>query len=75
VFVGAGPTVAVLDRGSDRVTGSWTLPATVRGLGLSGDRTRLYAGGADEVLWLDAAAGAVRGRMAVAGLTRLRHVA
>jgi hypothetical protein len=75
VFVGAGATVAVLDRGSDRVTGSWTLPATVRGLGLSGDRTRLYAGGADEVLWLDAAAGAVRGRMAVAGLTRLRHVA
>ena len=75
VFLAGGATVAVLDRGSDRVAGGWALPATVRGLGLSGDRARLYAGGTDEVLWLDAAAGAVRGRVAVAGLTRLRHVA
>jgi len=75
VFVAAGATVAVLDRGSDRVRGRWTGPAAVRGLALSRDGGRLYAGGTDEVLWLDAAAGAVRGRLAVAGLTRLRHAA
>jgi hypothetical protein len=33
----------------------------------------LYAGGTDEVVWLDAAAGTLRGRVRVPGLTDLRH--
>jgi hypothetical protein len=75
VFAAAGPTVQVLDRGSDAVTGTWTLPAPVRGLALNAGAARLYAGGDDEVSWLDAKSGAVQGRVAVQGLTSVQHVA
>ncbi len=75
VFAAAGSTVQVLDRGSDAVTAAWPLPAPVRGLALSADAARLYAGGTDEVTWLDARSGAVQGRVAVKGLTSVRHVA
>jgi hypothetical protein len=50
------------------------VPGPVRGLGLSGDATRVYAGVSDEIVWLDAASGALRGRAAVDGLTALRNV-
>ena len=46
----------------------------VRGLGLSGDGSRVYAGGADEIVWFDAGTGELRGRVPVGGLTALRHV-
>jgi hypothetical protein len=73
-FVGAGPTVTVLSSGADAVTARWSVPGPVRGLGLSGDATRVYAGVSDEIVWLDAASGALRGRAAVDGLTALRNV-
>jgi DNA-binding beta-propeller fold protein YncE len=74
VFVGAGTTVTVLDRNTDTVTARWPVPGTIRGLGLSRGGARLYAGGDDEVVWLDAGSGTPLGRVAVDGLTALRHV-
>jgi hypothetical protein len=74
VFVGAGPELTVLDRGTDAVHARWPVPGPIRGLGLSRDATRVYAGGADEVIWLDATTGALRGRTKVDGLTTLRYV-
>jgi hypothetical protein len=74
VFVGAGTGMTVLDRSTDAVTGRWPVPGPVRGLGLNGDGTRLYAGGADEVVWLDAKSGTLIGRAPVADLVELRHV-
>lgn len=70
-MVGAGGAVTVLGGAGTR----WAVPGPVRGLGLSPDGARLYVGGAGEVLWLDTASGAVRGRVPVPGLTGLRHVA
>ena len=74
VFVGAGSALTVLDRRTDAVTAHWAVPGPVRGLGLNQDRTRLYAGGADEVVWLDAVTGTLIGRAPVADLMELRHV-
>jgi hypothetical protein len=73
LLVGAGTTVTALKPGGT-VEAGWTVPAAVRGLGVSSDASRIYVGGADEVLWLDAATGSVRGRAPVSGLTELRHV-
>jgi DNA-binding beta-propeller fold protein YncE len=73
VFVGAGPQVRVVDE-AGTVTARWSVAGDVRGLGLSRDGTRLYAGGTDEIVWLDTATGTQRGRVPVAGLTGLRHV-
>lgn len=74
VLIGAGTTVTVLDTAADAVTGRWSVPGAIRGLGLSRDGTRLYAGAADEVVRLDAGSGAETARVAVDGLTALRHV-
>ncbi|MBW6434314.1 hypothetical protein KZ829_11280 [Actinoplanes hulinensis] len=72
VLLGVGDAVTVLDRNSGAVTGRWPVPFPVRGLALSRDGGRLYAGGPDRVTWLSD--GAVRGWSAVPGLTALRHV-
>jgi hypothetical protein len=74
VFVGVGTALSVLDRRTAAVTASWSLPGAIRGLGLSRDGARVYAGGADEVVWLDAASGALLGRSPVADLLEVRHV-
>jgi DNA-binding beta-propeller fold protein YncE len=74
VLAGAGTTVTVLDGGTSTVTARWSVPATIRGLALSRDGARVYAGGADEVVWLDAGSGTLLGRAAVDGLIALRHV-
>ncbi|MBM2618809.1 hypothetical protein JIG36_24935 [Actinoplanes sp. LDG1-06] len=74
VLAADGGTVHVLDRGSDQVLGTWTLPSPARGLRLSPDGSRLYAGGTDEAYWLDAASGALAGRVPVAGLTEILSV-
>jgi hypothetical protein len=74
VLTGAGATVTVLDRGTDAVTARWTVPGAVRGLGLSPDASRVYAGGTDQVVWLDAGSGVLRGTAPVDGLIELRHV-
>jgi hypothetical protein len=73
LLLGAGKTVTVLGPGAT-VAARWSVPADVRGLGLSGDASRVYVGGADEVIWLDGATGTPRGRAPVAALTALRHV-
>lgn len=74
ILVGAGTTVTVLDGDTDAVTSRWQVPGAIRGLGMSRDTTRVYAGGADEVVWLDAGSGTLQGRAPVEGLTALRHV-
>ena len=74
VFAGAGPALTVLDRGTDAARARWSLPGPIRGLGLSRDATRIYAGGADEVVWLDASNGTLRGRAPINALTSLRYV-
>ncbi|MEU7901305.1 hypothetical protein [Actinoplanes sp. NPDC049118] len=73
VLIGAGTAVTAYDR-AGTVAARWSVPAGVRGLALNGAGTRVYAGGAGEIVWLDAASGALRGRAPVEGLTALRHV-
>ena len=73
LLLGAGTAVTVLTPAAT-VQARWPVPAPVRGLGFSRDGSRVYVGGAEEVRWLDAATGAVRGRAPVEGLTALRHV-
>ncbi|BEL08148.1 hypothetical protein Q0Z83_063390 [Actinoplanes sichuanensis] len=73
ILLGAGG-VTVLDRASGRSTGRWELPGPVRGLALSRDGRRVYAGGTGRVTWLDAAIGVRSGEVTVPGLTALRHV-
>ncbi|MDY7083963.1 MAG: hypothetical protein SYR96_02540 [Actinomycetota bacterium] len=65
LFAADGTTVHVLDGGG--VTDTWELPGAARGLCLSPDGSRLYAGVASAVAWLDAASGALRGRAQVTG--------
>jgi hypothetical protein len=74
VIVGAGKALTVMNRGAGAVSAGWSVPDPIRGLGMSRDGNRLYAGGADEVVWLDASSGTLRGRARVDGLTALRHV-
>lgn len=69
-----GPTVRVLNRDSDRVLGTWALPSAARGLRLSRDGARLYAGGENEVVWLNATSGERQGRARVDGITDLLSV-
>jgi hypothetical protein len=73
LLLGAGRTVTVLDP-DGTVAARWPVPAAVRGIGVSRDAARVYVGGAEELLWLGAATGAVRGRAPVPGLTAVRHV-
>jgi hypothetical protein len=70
-MVGAGGGITVL--GPDPAV-TWPVPGVVRGIGLSADGSRLYAGATGEVVWLDAGSGRLRGRAPVADLTGLRHV-
>ncbi|GAB2597347.1 hypothetical protein Aab01nite_72860 [Paractinoplanes abujensis] len=72
LYAADGATVHVLDGKTPAAT--WTLPAAVRGLRLSPDGSRLYAGGDNEVVWLDAASGSLRGRVRVDGLTDVLSV-
>jgi DNA-binding beta-propeller fold protein YncE len=74
IFAGVGHTVTVLDSSTDKVTARWSVPGPVHGLGPSPDAARVYVGGTDEVVWLDAGSGTLRGRAPVDGLTALRHV-
>jgi DNA-binding beta-propeller fold protein YncE len=74
VFVGVGTALSVLDRRTAAVTASWSVPGAIRGLGVSRDGARVYAGAADQVVWLDAASGKLLGRAPVADLLEVRHV-
>jgi hypothetical protein len=74
-LAGAGDRITVLNRNNDAIDATWQVPAPLRGLGLSADGTRLYAGTSGQVHWFDAAGGALIGHVAVEGMTALRHVA
>jgi hypothetical protein len=74
IFVGAGRNVTAVDGGSGAVAGRWAVSADVRGLGISRDGSRVYLGGADEVVWYDAATGGVLGRAPMAGLSTVRYI-
>ncbi|MEV6299967.1 hypothetical protein AB0M02_11255 [Actinoplanes sp. NPDC051861] len=73
-LVGAGDRVTVLDTTTGATASSWKVPGPVRGLGLTVDGKRLYAGVPDGVAWFDTASGTVAGEQGVPGLTALRHV-
>ena len=73
LLLGAGRTVTALKVGGT-VEARWPVRAAVRGLAVSGDAARVYVGGADEVVWLDAATGARQGAAPIAGLLEVRHV-
>ncbi|WP_127507934.1 YncE family protein [Actinoplanes solisilvae] len=73
-FAADGATVQVLEPETDGLIGKWALPSAVRGLGLSKDGARLYAGGDNELSWLNAASGELRGRTRVDGITGLLSV-
>jgi len=74
LLFGVGAEVTVLDTATDKVKGTWPVPSAVRGLGLSPDASRVYAGGDGEIVWLDARSGALRGRAEVPGLTAVHQV-
>lgn len=71
VLAGAGRTISVLDH-TGAARARWEMPDAVRGLAVKGDR--VYVGGKDEMMWLDAGTGAVRGRVKVDGLVAVRTV-
>ncbi|GAA2854938.1 hypothetical protein Acy02nite_73460 [Actinoplanes cyaneus] len=75
LFAGAGDRIIVLNRESDAVEATWPVPGQVRGLGLSRDGTRLYAGTAGAVHWFSAADGAHLGSRPVPDPADLRSVA
>jgi hypothetical protein len=70
-FVGTGTTVTLLEGGTNS---RWTVPSPLRGLQLNRGGDLLYAGGTNEIVWLDTASGTLRDRVKVPGLTDLRHV-
>ncbi|MCY1142756.1 hypothetical protein OWR29_32580 [Actinoplanes sp. Pm04-4] len=70
LFAADGNTVHVFDR-TDQALATWLLPSAVRGVRLSADGARLYAGSENEVVWLDAGSGVLRGRVRVDGLTEI----
>ncbi|WP_250035678.1 YncE family protein [Paractinoplanes maris] len=74
LFAADGAEVHVLDRSAGQQLGRWSLPTAARGLRLSADGTRFYAGGENEVAWLDSTSGELRGRARVDGLVALLFV-
>ena len=74
VLAADGPTVHVIDGSSDKGLGRWSLPTPVRGLAVSRDGARLYAGGENELSWLNAISGELRGRARVDGITGVLSV-
>lgn len=74
IFVGAGRTVTTIDSAAGTVGLRWTVPADIRGMGISRDGNRLYVGGADEVVWFNAGTGGLLGRAPIDGLSALRSI-
>ncbi|NUT38248.1 MAG: hypothetical protein HOV79_34810 [Hamadaea sp.] len=74
LFLGAGKLVQILGEDGAKL-GEWKLPESLRGLALSGDRTRLYVASKKGVAWRDVATGEQLGEVAVAGLTALVRAA
>ena len=70
-FIGADTTVTLLE---GEATSRWSVPSPVRGMRLNHGGDLLYAGGTNEIVWLDTASGTLRDRVEVPGLTDLRHV-
>jgi hypothetical protein len=72
VLAATGRTISALDH-TGQVRAEWRVPAEVRGLAISPDGARVYCGGDDEVLWLDATTGSLQGRTPVDGLRHVRQ--
>ncbi|WP_255607751.1 YncE family protein [Micromonospora sp. PLK6-60] len=75
LFVGAGPTVRVVDLATLRPVGAWPLPQPATGLVLSPDGRRLHVGQAAAVSWHDTTSGGELGRAPVPGLVGLAGLA
>ncbi len=74
MLVAVGSTVHVLPRDAAPVWRSWDAGGVVRGLGVSADGKRVYAGLPDAVAWFDAETGQRLGTVAVPGLSALNRV-
>ncbi|WP_328477701.1 hypothetical protein OHA21_25175 [Actinoplanes sp. NBC_00393] len=72
-LVGAHDRITVLNTSTNAQLASWTVPAPLKGLALSPDGTRLYAGTERRLLHLDAASGTAQGETEVIGLTTVRQ--
>ncbi|MCD6022356.1 MAG: hypothetical protein K0R20_2066 [Actinomycetia bacterium] len=75
LFVGdGGPSLARIDTGTLEMTGRWTLPDDVSGLGLSEDGARLYAALGGRVTVVDTHNGAATTTLAFGGIESIVHV-
>ena len=74
IFVGAGRMVTTIDSAAGAAGLRWTVPADIRGMGISRDGNRVYIGGVDEVVWFDAGTGGLLGRAPIDGLSALRSI-
>ncbi len=72
VIAGAGDRITVLNRDTGAVEASRSVPAPLRGMAVSRDGTRLYAGAPGWVHWFSSANGDSLGSRGIAGLTALR---
>ncbi|WP_433825705.1 YncE family protein [Actinoplanes sp. CA-015351] len=70
-FVGGGDTVTALDRSTDAVTASRSLPGPLRGLALTPDGLRLHAATADQVHCLKTPSGTPTGTTPIPSLQAL----
>ncbi|WP_248963887.1 hypothetical protein [Sphaerisporangium perillae] len=78
LYIAAGPSVRSLDPYTLALRREWRLPGPAMGVAVTPDEAGLYVGVADGVLRFDVREGhdgGEPGRLAVPGITRLRHVA
>ncbi|MBG0562701.1 hypothetical protein [Actinoplanes aureus] len=73
-LIGGGDAVTVLDTAAHTPIARWELPAPIKGLALSRDGARLYAGAERRLIWLDATSGKRAGQREVIGLTAVKQV-
>ncbi|MEV7966857.1 hypothetical protein AB0O34_12865 [Sphaerisporangium sp. NPDC088356] len=75
LYVAAGPSVRSIDPGSLAVRGEWRLPAAARGVAVTPDERAFYAGVPGGVVRFDGRTGREVSRIAVPGISLLRHAA
>jgi len=72
-YIGAGEAIHVLRSGVLTTVAQWRIPASVQGLAVSEDGSRLWVGQPDRALALDTASGREVDTVAIPGLTSMRH--
>ncbi|GAA3798370.1 hypothetical protein GCM10022226_17140 [Sphaerisporangium flaviroseum] len=75
LYIAAGPSVRAVGTGALTIRGAWRLPAAALGVAISPDEKSVYAGISGGVVRLDGQGGRELSRLAVPGISRLRHVA